>query len=499
MKYKRHKIFITMIVILLTGMLAMQDLIAASFGFSASTGAVNAGGSFSATVSVSGSGMFFFSANNGSVNPSSQYCDGSCSVTVTAGSSGTVTVTATAGAKGTANEVADRDDNPIEGSNSVSVAIKQANNNPGTSNTEKPTTPNTNTPTETPKETEKPKETDKKEDKEETKKSSDNTLSSLSVSKGTLSPKFNSATNVYTLNLTGDVTSIDVSAKAKDSKAIVSGTGKQTLKAGVNKLVISVTAENGSTKNYTINVSVDEKPQINVDYNGSKLGVVTNLDDVNGPNKQFEKTKVKLDGKDVQAWKNNLLNKTVVYLLDEKTGEKNYYVYNTSTNKIETIFKPIAILGHNFYIVDIDKNLQTRDGMKFGTVKIEKYELPGWTFTDTAFKNYSLIYVMNEKGDMAYYQYESTEKTLQLYSDAAPMTLKAHNEAIDKLESSIKTRNIIIGVLAGLSVILFILAFVFFFRKKKTTKYQKLDIQDKKFDNRFHIEVDALTQEDDEE
>ncbi|MCB6603843.1 hypothetical protein LI129_23865, partial [Erysipelatoclostridium ramosum] len=72
---------------------------------------------------------------------------------------------------------------------------------------------------------------------------------------------------------------------------------------------------------------------------------------------------------------------------------------------------PMALLGNNVFIVDVPKNLQTREGMTFTTVKIDKYELNGWTFKDAAFENYALLYVMDEKGNMVYYQYEATEKT----------------------------------------------------------------------------------------
>ena len=49
--------------------------------------------------------------------------------------------------------------------------------------------------------------------------------------------------------------------------------------------------------------------------------------------------KIKVDGKEVKAWKSNLLKKTVVYLQDDKTKEKNYYIYNTDTNTVETMLR----------------------------------------------------------------------------------------------------------------------------------------------------------------
>ncbi|MBE6161074.1 MAG: cadherin-like beta sandwich domain-containing protein [Firmicutes bacterium] len=88
-----------------------------------------------------------------------------------------------------------------------------------------------------------------------TDKSKDNTLKDLTVSKGTLSPKFSSGTTSYTLDLDESISQINVSATPNDSKAKVSGTGTKTLTDGKNTVKVTVTAEDGSTKDYTITVN----------------------------------------------------------------------------------------------------------------------------------------------------------------------------------------------------------------------------------------------------
>lgn len=59
----------------------------------------------------------------------------------------------------------------------------------------------------------------------------------------------------YTVNVPNDVSSIEVYAKAKSQKTTVSGTGKKTLKEGKNNFPVTVTAENGTKKTYTISVT----------------------------------------------------------------------------------------------------------------------------------------------------------------------------------------------------------------------------------------------------
>jgi len=82
-------------------------------------------------------------------------------------------------------------------------------------------------------------------------RSTDNTLKELKISNGTID--FKSGTTTY--NLTIDATSTVIEATANNAKSTVKGTGTKTLKYGVNKFEIVVTAENGSTKTYTLNIT----------------------------------------------------------------------------------------------------------------------------------------------------------------------------------------------------------------------------------------------------
>ena len=90
----------------------------------------------------------------------------------------------------------------------------------------------------------------------------DNSLKSLTVSPGTLSPAFSAGTQVYTVNVATAVTDITVSATKSDPNAVISGDmpneGRATLKLdgpGTTKIVsMIVTAPNGASKTYTITV-----------------------------------------------------------------------------------------------------------------------------------------------------------------------------------------------------------------------------------------------------
>ena len=395
---KRLKVILSSIAFLMTISLLQLPVYAAGFSVSKSASSVAPGGTFTVSVSVSGEGRFNFSASNGTVSSSSQWIAGSGSVSVKAGSSGTVTVSVTA------SDVSANDgETVISGTHSVSVTINAPASGGNTTNSNNSnsgsTTNNTDTTTQ---------QTEEK--KEETKKSNVNTLASLTVSAGELSPAFDGNNTNYEVNVDAKVTSITIDAKATDAKASVSGTGEHALQVGANTLQVVCKAENGSTKTYTITVNVDETPQFYLKLNKQKLGVVRNVKDLGIP-ESFEATTIKIEENEVTAYHSNNMNKTILYLVNEK-GEKNFYLYDEKEG-VTSIFIPVTVLGRNVYIIDVKKDDVKVDHTKFNKIQIDNNTFEGWTFTDD--KNYSLIMVMNQKGEKVIYQYEATENTLQLY------------------------------------------------------------------------------------
>lgn len=88
-----------------------------------------------------------------------------------------------------------------------------------------------------------------------TTKSSNNYLSSLKISEGKLNPEFNFRTYKYTVDVGEETNSIKITAGAEHNKAKVSGTGTKTLKPGKNKFNVTVKAEDGKERTYTITVN----------------------------------------------------------------------------------------------------------------------------------------------------------------------------------------------------------------------------------------------------
>ena len=82
------------------------------------------------------------------------------------------------------------------------------------------------------------------------------TLSSLTVSKGALSPAFNNSVHEYTVEVANNVAEITITATATHPNATIAGTGVKPLAVGANLFNITVTAADGVTKlNYTVTVN----------------------------------------------------------------------------------------------------------------------------------------------------------------------------------------------------------------------------------------------------
>ena len=415
-------------------------------------------GTFSATASCgSYEGKVIVNVSNATLVSSNDWCD----------RGKTVQATAKAGASGSASismsivDAVNTGTNPPTeagtvyiGGTTISIVSNSGGNSGGNGNNNSSNNNNSGSGNNNPAT---PPDKDDQDDK-----SSESMLSSLTVSKGKLSPEFDENITSYNLNLTNDIASIDVNAKAKDAKAAVSGIGKHDLKSGKTDINITVTAENGSTRTYTIHVTVEEKPKEFIKYNGQKLGILTNLDEVTPPS-GFEKAKVKVSGKERDGWYNAASKIYLIYLAD-KDMVKNFYM--VENQQVTSIYKPIQLLGKSLVMIDVPDVLQKKNGMKFTTITIDNQKLKGWTFKDKNFQNYYLIYVMDTKGNVKYYQYEKTEETLQLYSGAAPIT--AHDYEKERANSG---NSWLIYAGLGSSAVLLAALIYTYLRNKKNVAY----------------------------
>lgn len=94
-------------------------------------------------------------------------------------------------------------------------------------------------------------------------KSSNANLSNLIVSPVDFTGFKASKTSGYSVTVENDVTEVKITAKTQNSKAKVSVSGNKDLKVGKNTVKVLVTAEDGTQKTYTVNVTRKEKKEEN--------------------------------------------------------------------------------------------------------------------------------------------------------------------------------------------------------------------------------------------
>ena len=91
---------------------------------------------------------------------------------------------------------------------------------------------------------------------------------------------FTPNTTSYSVTVPSDTEAVEVYAQAADNSATISGTGTVTLEEGENIINVTVTAEDGTTKTYTINITreTSEVAEENVQENGLAKLVIQNVE-----------------------------------------------------------------------------------------------------------------------------------------------------------------------------------------------------------------------------
>lgn len=108
--------------------------------------------------------------------------------------------------------------------------------------------------TKNPIDTEKEQEPEEEKENEE-EKSNVKTLRSLTVEQFTLEPEFDPDITEYSLTVGADVEKLDIGVIAEDPKSTVEIVGNNELLIGENTVNVKVTAEDGTVRTYTINVT----------------------------------------------------------------------------------------------------------------------------------------------------------------------------------------------------------------------------------------------------
>ena len=321
--------------------------------------------------------------------------------------------------------------------------------------------------------------------------SKDASLASLTISPGTLKPAFSADVTEYTAAVSSDVSSITVSAPAKDGGAKVAVSGNDELQDGENTITCTVTAEDGeTTKTYTIVVtrsddaaaSDGETDADSAETNAGVVGqdgnwtVADTFDDSELPS-GFTATEIEYEGRTVKAATDDS-GMILLYMTDD-SGNGDFFVYNSETGTLSAYVivkmaeKTIVVLPPEC----IPEGTTLPDGFAECTIDIGDHTVHGWIWKDSgdSAPEYCVVYGRNESGEEGFYRYDQKEMTLQRYfqdpdaADARSKYLKVA-EDYNSLLKDYEIRGILVIGLFGLSIVLVIIIIVLLLRKPKAPK-----------------------------
>ena len=260
--------------------------------------------------------------------------------------------------------------------------------------------------------------------------SSDNTLSSLQISPGTLSPAFSPEITTYNASVDSDVEELVVSAVANDSNAKVSVSGRK-MDPGRNTTTITVTAEDGSVKKYIIyttraagsneqetqteaetqtEVQTEQTDNIQVTIDKVQYTVIQDYSEHELP-EGYEETEIDYNGGKIIAGK-GLKTGLILMYLESDNGEEGFYVYD-ETAKTFSPYNTVDEPQVTFVVLPIPDSVNKPDGYTLTRFTMNGKEVDVLIDAD---RQYCLFYGVSSSGEKGWFSYRISDATIQAYS-----------------------------------------------------------------------------------
>lgn len=244
-------------------------------------------------------------------------------------------------------------------------------------------------------------------------KSNNNYLKSFGVEGYNLSSEFNKDNGDYSVTVPYDTKEVKVIYEKEDDKASISGDeGVKSVSIGENKFTITVTAENGEQRNYTVNVIVEEKPII-IKKNNDEYSVVTKEEDLPKIDIEHDVITLNIQDTEVKAYRVDSIDYVLVALRDKNNDVKLYKFDSFKDDEKEpiyTLYQDINLSG--IYLV-LTEPKSIPSGYKKVSIKINGNSVTAYKKN----KGFYLVYGLNTSNNKeSFYSYDEGENTLQRYN-----------------------------------------------------------------------------------
>lgn len=281
-------------------------------------------------------------------------------------------------------------------------------------------------------------------------KSSNANLSNLGMNPNDFTG-FSENKTSYDVTVPNNVTQVEIYATKKDSKASLTGTGIKKLQEGQNTANVIVTAEDGTTKTYTINIKRLSKNE--------KQDTTENLDAKSSSNsKDLELSNLEIEGVNLEP---SFESSTYKYEISIKGEQSNLDIKastNNTSDKVEIIGNENLQNGQNIitilvtnsksdevatYQIYVNKNVidsNTVDNEFGKTVKELKIKL--WVFRDLVVivvLGIIMLLIIKHKKNKKEYDEEDDNTDNKYDKDILPKSLRNLDE--DSIKKMIKDYN----------------------------------------------------------
>lgn len=432
----------------------------------------------------------------------------SASVSFSAVGAGTCTITATVREAG---NVSDPNTAISFGGASATVTVNNAAQQPTDTNTGNNTGSNTgnNTGSNTGSNTD---GTTDGSSTAQTTQSSDNTLKSIVLSNGSLSPAFSPKTKNYTATVDNSVTSLSISATPTNQTAkVTSVSGNDNLQVGENTITITVKAENGVTATYTIVVtrrdatdpenSEAQEEKKSYEINGSNWGISTEITEEEVL-QDFTLSSILIDNLEYPCLSFNNGSLDLIKMVSEDGLNTGFFVYDKDQGAIYPFAK---ISGEEHYVIILMPDAaDVPSDYAEVTLAIEgKADVTAYQKADDELY---LVYCINDRGEKGWYQYDPVEETYIRYVapvETVEQVVEAQNPdtALQAEVANLKLeRTIILAVCGIILVILLIIIIALAIRVANSRKdvLRELEEEDSEdeLDEELFVEADKQEQDD---
>lgn len=330
-------------------------------------------------------------------------------------------------------------------------------------------------------------------------------LSALSLSTGTLSPRFSASRTSYTVAVKNSVTECKIYATAADSGAKVEVSGESALKIGKNVRTVTVTAPSGAQKVYTITINRSETDEeisseetstdtevnmLETTIEGVTHTVATDISAVT-MFKGFTATTAQFNTQDVAV----ATDANGVYKLYYLKAADSEVLVPYTFDEENQLFTKLAyfIQGENAYIyTDIPEDKTVGSDFYKTTATINGNEVSCYAANSATANDFYYLYCYAD-GRYGFYRYDNRENVMQRYPelelvDVEELTKEPQKDTLLTRFVSL-TANAKIIVISLLFVIIFVVALIVlliikYAKRNDNDLYETEDIQeDMSFDS----------------